>query len=362
MTIIQVLLMEDKTLRLWDSNTGAQIGDPLEGHDDLVYSVAFSPNGARIVSGSDDRTVRIWDTTGIQIGDPLVGHDDSIRAVAFSPDGTRILSGSRDKTIRIWDVTTGGQICDPHEGHYHSVSSVAFSPDGTRIVSGSHDKTLRIWNATVTVEFKVLCFQVRGIFAACKRYKNPHKILNSSSSSTLIFEDPPPFINMFKFSTSILFSTVLLATSMGAYSSLCNPNAQGEAVSIASASDDGLEWGLLDNVIGSSGSAAPNWYLQPNGSYYYIQDITSGLVATVTGTDILLNNEQSALQSWQLFNVSCETCSTNAIPGDILAEGCVIRPASAESTCASMDTTLGDPVLIESCSPLADSNIFALIF
>ncbi|KAE9391493.1 hypothetical protein BT96DRAFT_308376 [Gymnopus androsaceus JB14] len=73
---------------------------------------------------------------------------------------------------------------------------------------------------------------------------------------------------MFKFSTSILFSTVLLATSMGAYSSLCNPNAQGEAVSIASASADGLEWGLLDAddiVIRSSGSAAPNWYLQPNG-------------------------------------------------------------------------------------------------
>ncbi|KAE9389855.1 WD40 repeat-like protein [Gymnopus androsaceus JB14] len=82
------------------------MGDPLQGHDGRVYSVAFSHDGTRIVSGSSDKTVRIWDaTTGAQMGDPLQGHDGWVNSVAFSHDGTRIVSGSDDKTLRIWDPT-----------------------------------------------------------------------------------------------------------------------------------------------------------------------------------------------------------------------------------------------------------------
>ncbi|KAL0957195.1 hypothetical protein HGRIS_003287 [Hohenbuehelia grisea] len=70
-------------------------------------SVAFSHDGTRIVSGSTDQTIRIWDaTTGEQVGEALSGHDDWVRSVAFSRDGTRIVSGSDDLTIRIWDATT----------------------------------------------------------------------------------------------------------------------------------------------------------------------------------------------------------------------------------------------------------------
>ncbi|KAE9389559.1 WD40 repeat-like protein, partial [Gymnopus androsaceus JB14] len=98
-----------------------------------------------IVSGSDDKTVRIWDAnTGAQIGDPLHGHDHWVNSVAFSTDGTRIVSGSHDKTVRIWDANTGAQIGDPLHGHDDWVSSVAFSPDGTKIVSGSEDRTVRV--------------------------------------------------------------------------------------------------------------------------------------------------------------------------------------------------------------------------
>ncbi|KAE9390281.1 WD40 repeat-like protein, partial [Gymnopus androsaceus JB14] len=67
-------------------------------------------------------------------------------SVAFSPDGTRIVSGSDDKTIRIWDAANGVQIGEPLEGHEYSVRSVAFSPDGTKIVSGSPDNTIRLMN------------------------------------------------------------------------------------------------------------------------------------------------------------------------------------------------------------------------
>ncbi|KAL4078818.1 hypothetical protein V8B97DRAFT_2067943 [Scleroderma yunnanense] len=115
----------------------------LKGHTGLVLSVAFSPDGRHIVSGSNDKTIQIWDAqTGGQVGKPLQGHTDSVMSVAFSPDGRYIVSGSDDKTIQIWDAQTGGQVGKPLQGHTDSVMSVAFSPDGRYIVSGSHDHTI----------------------------------------------------------------------------------------------------------------------------------------------------------------------------------------------------------------------------
>ena len=93
-------------MRLWDTGTGAAIGEPLAGHRSGVNSVAFSPDGQRIVSGSWDQTVRLWDVeTGVAIGEPLIGHGSDVYSVAFSPDGQRIASGSRDQTVRLWDAS-----------------------------------------------------------------------------------------------------------------------------------------------------------------------------------------------------------------------------------------------------------------
>ena len=135
---------DDNTIRLWDTQSGDNIAT-LEGHSATVWSVAFSPDGSRIVSGSSDNTIRLWDT---QSGDniaTLEGHSATVLSVAFSPDGSRIVSGSSDNTIRLWDTQSGDNIATL-EGHSATVLSVAFSPDGSRIVSGSSDNTIRLWD------------------------------------------------------------------------------------------------------------------------------------------------------------------------------------------------------------------------
>ncbi|KAF8816093.1 WD40 repeat-like protein [Phlegmacium glaucopus] len=135
----------DKTLRLWDAVSGAHL-DTLNGHSGSVLSVAFSLDGTRIVSGSDDETLRLWDAVSGAHINTLEGHSGKVLSVAFSPDGTRIVSGSFDKTLRLWDAVSGAHL-NTLTGHSGVVRSVAFSPDGTRIVSGSADKTLRLWDA-----------------------------------------------------------------------------------------------------------------------------------------------------------------------------------------------------------------------
>ncbi|QRV90507.1 hypothetical protein RhiJN_18525 [Ceratobasidium sp. AG-Ba] len=114
------------------------------GHKAWVKSVAISPGGNRIASGSADRTIRMWDgITGASFGEPLKGHTDLVLSVAFSPDGRYIASGSADTTTRLWDIETGETISSLL-GHSKSVNSVAFTPDGSRLISGSRDWTINI--------------------------------------------------------------------------------------------------------------------------------------------------------------------------------------------------------------------------
>ena len=136
---------EDKTIKIWNANTGECL-KILEGHSVDVKSVAYSPDGKRIISGSIDRTIKIWNANTGECLQTLKGHTGIVRSVSYSPDGKRIISGSWDKTIKIWDANTG-ECLQTLMGHSECVLSVAYSPDGTKIVSGSDDKTIKIWDA-----------------------------------------------------------------------------------------------------------------------------------------------------------------------------------------------------------------------
>ncbi|MGA8448412.1 MAG: hypothetical protein WB766_24975 [Roseiarcus sp.] len=113
--------------------------------------MAFSPDGARVATGSSDGTARLWDAaTGAAI-ETLTGHNLLINAVAFSPDGKQLLTGSFDNTARLWDLATGETVATL-VGHKDYVWAVAFSPDGKRVLTGSRDNTARLWEVFPTAQ------------------------------------------------------------------------------------------------------------------------------------------------------------------------------------------------------------------
>jgi len=154
----------DKTARIWRADTGAQV-KVLHGHDDLVMTAAFSPDGTRVVTASLDKTARVWDSrTGSQLL-LLAGHDAGIFSAAYSPDGRRIVTASMDKTARIWDAFTGALLL-VLSGHGDIVDSATYAPDGGRIVTASHDRTARIWDARSGMQLAVLAGHTERVTSA----------------------------------------------------------------------------------------------------------------------------------------------------------------------------------------------------
>ena len=135
----------DKTAKVWETATGRELFT-LKAHTNEVITATFSPDGQRIVTGSNDQTIKLWDATDGRELLTLKGHRHWVRSVAFSPDGQRIVTGSHDHTARVWEVASRREVLRL-EGHSNWVVSVAFSPDGQRMVTGSWDNSGKVWEA-----------------------------------------------------------------------------------------------------------------------------------------------------------------------------------------------------------------------
>jgi WD40 repeat protein/energy-coupling factor transporter ATP-binding protein EcfA2 len=173
---------EDKTIKLWNVETGQEIRT-LTGHNDHVSSVSFSPDGKTLATGSWDKTIKLWNVeTGQEIC-TLSGHNYSVSSVSFSPDGKTLATGGWDKTIKLWNVETGQEI-RTLSGHNYSVNSVSFSNDGKTLATGSSDNTIKLWDVETGQEIRTLTGHNESVYSVS--FSNDGKTLATGSSDNTI--------------------------------------------------------------------------------------------------------------------------------------------------------------------------------
>jgi len=154
----------DRTVRLWDLETGLEL-KRLAGHSKGVLAVSVTADGRRAVSGGADGTLRVFDLEHGAALRVLEGHGDSVLAVAVTPDGRRAVSASADATLRVWDLETGAAL-RTLAGHESWVTAVAVTPDGRRAVSGSRDATARVFDLETGEVERTFAGHARGVAAA----------------------------------------------------------------------------------------------------------------------------------------------------------------------------------------------------
>ena len=193
---------EDMTIRLWDMHTGEH-KKTLSGHQHRVYSVAFSPDGKTLASGSDDNTVRLWDVDTGETERILTGHAgefegldngpssvEGVKSVAFSPDGKTLASGGGDNVIHLWDIGTGKRK-KTLVGHTHWAFSLAFSPDGKTLASGSVDSDIRLWDPQTGQHKKTLTGHGNWVRSIAFSSDGKTLVSGSDDGSVLIWQINP---------------------------------------------------------------------------------------------------------------------------------------------------------------------------
>jgi len=134
---------DDQTLKLWDLDSGRVLAT-LVGHTNRVTACVVTPDGRRVVSASEDQKLSLWDlATGCLLA-TFEGHASRVNACAVTPDGRHVISASSDRTLKRWDLASG-RLVATFQGHANSVYACAVTPDGRCVVSTSEDRTLKLW-------------------------------------------------------------------------------------------------------------------------------------------------------------------------------------------------------------------------
>ncbi|MBW4621991.1 MAG: AAA family ATPase [Cyanosarcina radialis HA8281-LM2] len=154
---------DDRTIKLWNVETGECL-KTLSGHARQVWVVNYSTDGKMLASGSDDQTAKLWDVSTGQCLKTLSGHSSRVWYAAFSPTEEILATGSGDRTVKLWDVSTG-QCLKTLSGHDSRVWSVVFSPDGKTLASGSGDNTVKLWDVSTGECLKTLEGHLNWVFS-----------------------------------------------------------------------------------------------------------------------------------------------------------------------------------------------------
>lgn len=178
----------DKTMKLWDAATGKE-SHGFRGHEGAVTCVALSSGGKLALSGSDDRTVKLWSVQTGRALRTLRGHGDRVNAVAFSPAGGWVASAADDNTIRLWPLKKNAD-AEPKvlEDHKRQVTCLAFSPDGKELLSGSQDQTIKVWDVAEGTVLRTLEGHKNWVTGLA--YPRPNLVASTADDLTVRLWDP----------------------------------------------------------------------------------------------------------------------------------------------------------------------------
>jgi len=264
----------DTTVKLWNVED-QQLLRLLEGQTSPVYSVTFSPDGTILASGSGDNAVRLWNVETGELLRTLEGHTSSVVSVAFDPNGRTLASGSWDNSIRLWDVESG-VLVQKLEGHSMYVSSIAYSPDGRLLASGSWDDTVRLWDVDSgdsvyslsghTNNVSSIAFSQDGRLIASGSWDHTLRMWNTENGE-------------------------LLQTFEGLESSVLSVAFNPDGSKLASGHDDGsvMLWGIGSSQPSGKSSIPPTQLPSPTGSPTPLPSIPTSsptVTRTVTPTSL----------------------------------------------------------------------------
>lgn len=172
----------DATCRLWDVDSQDCLSN-LSDHTNDVHSVAFSPDGSLLATGAWDRSVGLWNVNSMELITKLQGHTERVQGVAFAPGGNLLASGSRDKSVRLWDVASR-ELITTLEGHSDAVWSLDISPDGSLLAAGLSNGEIHLWDLPARQRVATLSGHTSLIEAV--RFSPDNRLLASGSQDTTI--------------------------------------------------------------------------------------------------------------------------------------------------------------------------------